>query len=406
MERRGERTYARRRGFLALAALALALLPGPRDGLGQSGAGSAAAAPESAPAPAVAPPALAPPAAGAGALSAAPAASPIAVDVSVAVEPDTVKLGDALRYRATFRAPRGTNVYFPDDPLVEPFRREGKPLVTRRQEGDRDVVAVEMTLRPYRLGLKKVPRIEVPALGTQGEAVTLTLPEQRVRVLSRLTTEADPALAPPPESAPVVATNWFLVWGAVALGALAVGALFAVLVMAWLRRREAKLAPPPPPRPAHEIALGKLARIEREDLPAQARVMEFYVRVSEATREYFGNRYGFDGLAMSSRELLDALHGRDLHAVPEARVRTFLEESDLVKFASFAPAPKEVEWLLHTAYALVRDTMVVEEAAPPDAAPPDAAPSDAAPPDAAGGPGGERSVTETLDGRRPERQAP
>jgi hypothetical protein len=287
------------------------------------------------------------------------------VDVEVQVVPADVKLGGELRYRATFRGPAGTQVYFPSAPDVAPFDiAPGGPQVTRREEGGRVEVTVELPLRAYRLGQRKVPSIEVPVLAAGGEATTVTLPKQRVRVLSGLTTEAQPELALPGESVPVIATNWTLVWLAVSAGALVGGTAIAFALLWLLRRRERAAAPPPPPRPAHDVALEKLARIERERLPEQGRVMEYYVRISEALREYFGGRYGFDGLAMSTTELLVALRPHDLQGVPPSRVQTFLEECDLVKFASFAPEPKEIEWLLHTAYGLVRETMPPVVASP------------------------------------------
>ena len=214
-----------------------------------------------------------------------------------------------------------------------------------------------LTLRVYRLGLRKVPAIEVPVLGPAGETLAVTLPPVKVRVLSRLTTEADPALAAAGEPVPVISRNWTLIWILIVVGSLVVAAVLALVIVWWLRRRNRPEPPPPPPRPAHEIALGKLAQIERERLPETGEVMAYYIRVSEAVREYFGNRFGFDGLVLTSFELMNELKTVDLGSVPPARVDAFLEESDLVKFANFDPTAKEIDWLITSAYSLVRDTM-------------------------------------------------
>ena len=298
---------------------------------------------------------------------AAPGPTP-EVRFQVRVEPPEVKLGDEVHYRVRFRAPRGVRVYFPEIPNVAPFQVvPGGRQETRSEDGGDAVVDVDLTLRIYRLGLQKIPPIDVPILGVEGETASVVLPKQRVRVLSRLAAEAEPELAPPGEPVPVIATNWTLVWALVVLGSVLVAAALTVFVMWLLRGRERAAAPPPPPRPAREIALGKLAAVERERLPEKGELMVYYVRISEAVREYFGNRYDFDGLMTTTFEMLQILAGRDLGELPAARTREFLEECDLVKFASFDPSPKEIDWLLSTAYDIVRKTMKEEK--PAEAAP-------------------------------------
>lgn len=295
----------------------------------------------------------------------------------VELEPEHVRLGAELRYRVHITSPKGYEVYVPTTPELEPFRLVAPPRpteapseapapraveVTRTEQGDELHTEALFHLRPYRLGLRKIPAIEIPYLAPDGETGILTLPERRLRVLSRLTTEDAPELAVPGAPVPVMSRNWALIIILVVLGAMLLSALIAWIVVWWLRRRPNVAAPPPPPRPAHLIALEKLSLVEARGYLERDEKMPFYVEVSEAVREYFGNRYGFDGLPMTSLELLRALQGADLRAVPESQVRSFLDESDLVKFAGFAPTDDEARWLLETAYEIVRGTLPPEEA--------------------------------------------
>ncbi len=301
------------------------------------------------------------------------------------VAPEQIELGAEVLYRVVFTAPEDYRFYFPSPPALQPFVLVPGSLVTRREPGEGPDLGlvntvVELRLRSYRLGVRWIPAVEVAFLGPEGETGVVDLPRRRVEVVARVAVDDLPALANPPPPRSVIATNWTLVWGAVILGSV-LGAVVLTVLALWLfGGRLMRPPPPPPPRPPHETALIKLAQIERERLPESGALMDYYVRVSEAVREYLGARYRVDGLMMTTGELLRSLESADLRGVPHSRVRAFLEECDLVKFANFAPSPEEIEWLLATAYGLVRDTMQVvtpeeQEAARPQAADHPARPS-------------------------------
>ena len=134
--------------------------------------------------------------------------------------------------------------------------------------------------------------------------------------------------------------NWALIIGLGVLGALIVGVLIGFLVKRWLASRVRDTGPWVDPRPAHIIAYEKLDRLVAEDLPGQGETKTFYFRLSEIVRDYLGRRYDFDGLEMTTNEVLRALDAQaDAGPKGEAfdAVRDFLDETDLVKFADFAP---------------------------------------------------------------------
>ncbi len=305
----------------------------------------------------------------------APQSDPI--EWKVELEPENVRLGAELLYRVTIESPVGYEILFPSAPDLSPFvlvppaadtdtadadeEAERKPkavALTQREEDGRIFTKVVLHLRAYVLDVRKIPSIEVPYLRADGQTGVFILPERHARILSRLTTEDEPALAEPGEPVAVVIPNWPVIVVLIVLGSLVLAAALAWLILWWVRRQPQMAPPPPPPRPAHLVAFEKLALVESAGYLEQGEKMRFYVEVSEATREYFGNRYGFDGLSMTSLELLEALKGRDLRTVPESKVRDFLDESDLVKFAGFAPTQEEAGWLIENAYSVIRGTML------------------------------------------------
>jgi hypothetical protein len=121
-------------------------------------------------------------------------------------------------------------------------------------------------------------------------------------------------------------------------------------------RKPKPLPPPPPPRPAEEIAFEKLGALKRSNLLTEGQIKEFHVRLSEAVREYIGNRYRFDSLEMSSEELIQAIRRINMSRAEYELILDFLGETDLVKFAKALPSVHESEDLLTQSFGFVERT--------------------------------------------------
>ena len=60
-------------------------------------------------------------------------------------------------------------------------------------------------------------------------------------------------------------------------------------------------------RPAWELAIEKLAQLQKDDLPAKGHVKEFYVSLSHILKEFVSESLDIDGLELTTEELADAL---------------------------------------------------------------------------------------------------
>ena len=181
---------------------------------------------------------------------------------------------------------------------------------------------------------------------------------------------------------PFVTTNWWALIAAIVLGGGLVGTLLTVLIMRWLAARK-RVAPIWfDPRPAHVIALEALARLEGERLPEQGRMKEYYFRLSEVVRAYMEKRFSFAAPEMTSDEIrahftqmerdrvsaelatrgltpveLAILLPERVNASPSlVAVEDFLAETDLVKFADFAPSESAAETVMRAARGIVELT--------------------------------------------------
>jgi hypothetical protein len=241
----------------------------------------------------------------------------------------------------------------------------------------------QLRVAAYEPGDLTLPGVELTYLNARGEARTTVAAPIDVKIHSVLANENDPQLKPNAGPVPVVQRDLMLVYVLLALLLVALGLGLGFALKAWLRRRALRAVPPPPPRPAHEVALEKLDRLRAEDRLARGELKEFYFILSEVVREYLGRRYGFEALDMTTSEilaLLRALPGRPVAERTESDLEAWLRGCDLVKFAKYVPDAGEAVNALEEAYRLVEATRPRPEpgiqmppgapGAPPPAAPP------------------------------------
>lgn len=271
-----------------------------------------------------------------------------AADVSVG-RPFTVK------FEVTY--PAGTRVYFPESPAVA-------PMVLVQTTGESSAVLGSgtfekhaLTLLPVRVGAAVLPSIEVPYVAASGEAKVAATPEVRVQVVSTLGDETAPELASSGTPVPVRVRNQLLLWILAGLGVSLVTAVASILgyrrLKAWLDSRR----PPPPPRPAHEVAFERLAEIEAMGLVESGDFQQLALLVSEVLREFMGATFGFAGIDLTTWEVLRVLEGRDLRRLSRPELEDFLSLCDLIKFAKYAPSIEEASSLVRRARDAVERVM-------------------------------------------------
>jgi hypothetical protein len=287
---------------------------------------------------------------------------------------------------------RAAGFVFPDQDGSAGARLTTKPDPAH---GDRVTTVLELPLlalpeKPGRHVLT-LPALPISVARASGEVATLCTHEHRITIddPTAETPDPQPRGNPPPRAQ---REEWTALKRAVVVGAIGivVGAILAWLVARWLRRPR-PVPPPPPPRPPWEIAFEKLDEVRHAGLLDTQRFGEYFDRVGDAVREYFGGRYGFDGLECTTDEMLAELRRSALAGVSLEEISIFLQQCDLVKFARMTPSPEDCTHALSDAELIVRKTMVpaVREFPAPTApgssapaTPPPAPPSSPSPPEA------------------------
>ena len=203
-----------------------------------------------------------------------------------------------------------------------------------------------------------IPSQKLTVVDKEGRIAELNTKEASITINSLTANEPEPTIKE--DTGPgevVIEKDYTLLWIAGILAGVGVVALLTLVARRlWALRKPKPPPPPPPPRPAEEIAYEKLDAIKDAGLLEDGRIKEFHVRLSEAIREYLGNRYRFDSLELSTEELIQILRRLPLEPAMFDTMLEFMNETDLVKFAKLIPTLDESRGLLDAAYQIVEKT--------------------------------------------------
>jgi hypothetical protein len=105
------------------------------------------------------------------------------------------------------------------------------------------------------------------------------------------------------------------------------------------------------------VALESLYDVRHAGLTREGRYAEHFDRVSDIVRRYLGDRYGFDGLESTTREMLIELRATTPRIPVLSEIERFLRQADLVKFARLTPSEPECSNALSEAELIIERTM-------------------------------------------------
>lgn len=281
------------------------------------------------------------------------------VDVTAAVAPDSVRIGERFTLRVSVSGVEdGAEVRFPALPDTGVVTALGPPLVLAdRSDGGR---SAQYELAAWSVGDLKLPRGDIQIVSGGAER-RVRLPDVGVRVISVLpeASDADTLEWRPP--ADVVGPNWSLGEKLAAAAAALALALAAVL---YVRRRAASrpvpVLPAPPPR---ERALEALDLLEQSGLIEVGEFKGFYSALSQVVREFLADSEPAWGLDLTTVEIVAKMEG-EVDEPDLAGLSRLLGEADMVKFARRRPSADRARRALEACRAWVADfeRKIVEEA--------------------------------------------
>jgi hypothetical protein len=245
--------------------------------------------------------------------------------------------------------------------FIVPNPEGGAGPKVQRSEGaaTKSMVTLSFVALPKKPGRNTLtlPPMPITIARASGELITLCTQPHTVVIEEPTSSTPNPKPKdnPPPRRQ---REEWTLLKQALEIGALAlvVGAALAWLIGRWLKRPR-PVPPPPPPRPPWEVARESLHDLRHAGLTREGRFAEHFDRVSDIVRRYLGDRYGFDGLESTTREMLGELRATTPRIVVLDEIERFLRQADLVKFARLTPSEVECSTALADAEQIVDRTV-------------------------------------------------
>ena len=285
----------------------------------------------------------------------------VAQDARISNDVDTtlVTVGDRVRMTVTVEHAVGARVVWPDSLDLTPFEVLAAEAIPPATEGERVRSSAILTMAAFELGELVIPSFDVQVLGPGDAVETLSTNRFGIEVVSIGVDETGdirdirgPLWIP----VGVVTVSLWILLLLVVLGA-------AYGLYRRSRRRGADVEESgPPPRPAHEVALEAIARVEASPMLERGQVKEYHIEVSEILRTFIEARFHVRSLEMTTREVVDGLRGVGAQGQFIDGLRRFLDQCDMVKFAKVRPVLEASQEVLELGRELV--TGSVREAAP------------------------------------------
>lgn len=281
---------------------------------------------------------------------------------------DSILIADQLEYGFQLDSvPEGTSLALPDLSqisgdtlaLVRGWQLDTTARLRVRLPGRKDRMRLyhirgSVVLAPFEEGIYQLPPIPVLRVREDGGADTLLFEAQQMEVKTMPVDTATFEIHDIKGQLGYPLTfREMLPW----IGALCLLAVLVLLVRRFLKRRSRGAAEAGGRDPAYIVALRELEKFRGEQYWAPEKQKAYYSGITDALKNYIGERFGIDAPEMTTGELFTALaSAEDLPAALREEIRAVFECADYVKFAKHVASGEENARALPTAVRFVTST--------------------------------------------------
>lgn len=270
------------------------------------------------------------------------------IETTLTAEPAEATVGDPVALTLSVIHPTGYFVIVPAlDMQWGDFAVVGQSPATTADNGDgTETTTVVYDTRLFAPGTFVTPALSYTVTDGAGNLYEFTTQPVGVTIKSVLA-EGDTELRDIKPQAEIPTATWlYLLAGGLLLAAVG-GGLF------WLARRRKPVPVAVDNRTPYERALDDLAQAESLNLPAEGRFNEHYTLVSEGVRRFMGATYHIPVLERTTAEIQGDLQAAAVEPTIRRQFISFLQESDLVKFANFRPTTADATALVAQGRSIV-----------------------------------------------------
>ena len=278
------------------------------------------------------------------------------IEVKVALDSNTIKIGEHLKMHLEVKHDKGETVQFPElKTLGEKVEVIETTPITTVEENDKNIESQTLTLTAFDSGWHVIPPI--PLSYNDGKDTVYSNPLQ----LMVTTVGVDTAgiLAPIKDILlePLSFNEDVLPY---LLGVVGIG-LLTLLGFYFYRRNKNKINVKNLEKeviqlPPHIVAFKKLSTLEDKKLWQKGEIKSYQSELTHIVREYLENRFDIVALETTTEEILTQVKGLEIESGLKMKLKQMLELADLVKFAKVKPSLEQHEVSMTDAKLLVEQT--------------------------------------------------
>lgn len=270
------------------------------------------------------------------------------------VDRDTIKIGEQFNLKIESQSPEEAEIEWPK--LLEKvgdFEIVGFTGVDTQIKDGTAYKSQNIRLTIFEDGYKTIPGIVFKSRLKNRNSQFQT--DGKLMTVLTLEVDTTKSIMPIKEIIEVPMTWKEIIYKVVKYVSIALIA-FLILFFAYryFNRKEEIYTPPPPPVPAHEIALSKLKNIEKSKLWEQGSVKNYYSEVTDTLREYVEKRFEVPALESTTEEIVEGLSETQINPALTKKLTGLLEMADLVKFAKAKPGIDSHKSILKDAFVFVQ----------------------------------------------------
>ena len=289
------------------------------------------------------------------------------IEVHSVVDTMAITIGDRVNYSIIIDRDEKLRIEKPGEGLnLGGFEIKDYDFPEPQEKEGRIIERFNYNISVYDTGKYTIPPFPIayfPSDTSQKYKIILA-PAIDIMVQSVLSGEDAPTLKDVKKPLIIPFDYWFWIWTGLAVILLISGLYFGYRLWQKKKERGYLFTPPPPQRPAHEIAFEELNKLFASDLIENEKFKQFFSELSLIIRTYLENRFFIYALEETTGEIMSDMKKK----IEDKTLFVYLEEilslSDLVKFAKYKPIENEIahsksitmDFIIHT-----KEVMIEEE---------------------------------------------
>ena len=279
--------------------------------------------------------------------------------LKASVDATEITVGDVVTLSLNVQHPSSVKLAFPSfgNEFGEWVVRNVKSIPPKNLNNGHQEDGLQIQLAVYKTGEFEVPALEVELIKSSGERSVLVSQPIKIKVESVLTGQEQDlkGLKAQAEIRPDYLPFLFF------LAALVFALFLLYRLIGYLRkRRKPGLMEARDTRTHEQIARDAIQALLSRKLVEQGFFKQFYLELSEISKRYLGRKLNILSLERTSEEFTRDLRKTSLASADFQRVREFLMDCDLVKFAKYHPSQEETQEILAHAFLII-DSVAASE---------------------------------------------